>query len=181
MLDMVLFLLRAISCNVTKCRQFQHFAAFLLAVTGGVGPCDELRSFLALLLPLGSAFEVVFLPTIFLPVNRFAAYRARCLGEGRSCTLPNCAFAFLPLPLRKEACSLVDKCAGCWVVIHCSLRTSDVVGFCFQAFPRCEQEVFLQIAIWKHFSAPLKHKMLAETFPRLSRLGPNDCRCLRRR
>ena len=57
------------------------FAAFLFAVTVGVGPDDKLRCFLALLLPLGNAFEVVFLPTIFLPVNRFAACRALCLGE----------------------------------------------------------------------------------------------------
>ena len=166
---------------MTKYRQFQHFAAFLLAVTVGVGPDAELRSFQALLLPLGSAFEVVFLFNNLSSSEQICCMSGTVSWRGRSCTLPNCAFAFLPLPLRKEASSLVDKCAGCWVVTRCSLRTSDAVGFCFQAFPRCEQEVLLQSAIWKHSSAPLKYKMLAETFPRLARLVPNDCRCPRRR
>ena len=90
MLDMVFFFFGQ-SCNVTKCRQFQPFAAFLLAVTVGVGPDAELRSFLALLFSLGSAFEVTFSPTIFLPVNRFVTHRTRLL-------LP--PFQILPLPSR---------------------------------------------------------------------------------
>ena len=132
---------------MTKCRQFQPFSAFPLAVTVGVGPDDELRCFQALLLPLGSAFEVVFLSNNLSSSEQVCCIPDTVSWRGRSCPLPNCAFAFLLL--RKEASSLVDKCAGCWVVIRCSLRTSDVVGFCFQA-QDSEQEVLLQSAIWRH-------------------------------